>query len=419
MSSSHIRRTASAPRARGHAPFVGSILLVVATGGMPARAQQQRVEIVRRSLRSEPADSTERQIKLLRRQLDSLTRVYHGSEEISAVERQLLGQEIARTVAQMGGFFTRMSEESALRMPRAGEVRIRTAPQAAERASAAASEMFRALMQVKEQQAAMPRGWMGLVTEGANETRIEGGEFIVRFFSYPRIVSVDQSSPAQRAGLNPGDSLFAYDGRDLRENDISLTRLLRPDAKVNVRIRRDGKMREIPVTVAAAPSRILQRWSEEARSITAPWAIAGVPDAPAFPLAPTPALAPSGTMRASMHATAGVIPAPAPNFPAPPTQPFSFQNTGVAGAQLTTITEGLGRAIGVASGVLVTSAPVGSPANESGLMDGDVIVKVAGQTVRSVFEVRELVGLAAENRERAVELEILRQKKGQKVMLRW
>ena len=71
----------------------------------------------------------------------------------------------------------------------------------------------------------------------------------------------------------------------------------------------------------------------------------------------------------------------------------------------------------IATGVLVISAPVGSPANESGLMDGDVITRVAGQSVRSVAEVRNLVGMAKEKH--AVELEILREKKAQKILLRW
>ena len=100
---------------------------------------------------------------------------------------------------------------------------------------------------------------------------------------------------------------------------------------------------------------------------------------------------------------------------------FGYGNgvNAVAGAQLSTISEGLGRALGVSAGVLVTSAPVGSPASESGLVDGDVISKVAGQAVRRVSEVRDLVALAADNGDHAVELEIVRQKKGMKLSLRW
>jgi S1-C subfamily serine protease len=67
----------------------------------------------------------------------------------------------------------------------------------------------------------------------------------------------------------------------------------------------------------------------------------------------------------------------------------------------------------------VTSAPVGSPAYESGLRDGDVIVKVGGQAVKNVSEVRDLVGLANDDGEHAIEMEILRQKKTQRLTLKW
>lgn len=97
---------------------------------------------------------------------------------------------------------------------------------------------------------------------------------------------------------------------------------------------------------------------------------------------------------------------------------FPYGN-GVAGAELSTISEGLGKALGVGSGVLVTSAPAGSPAYESGLVDGDVISKVGGQEVRRVTEVRDLVALAAENGDHAVELELVRQKRPMKLMLKW
>jgi serine protease Do len=83
------------------------------------------------------------------------------------------------------------------------------------------------------------------------------------------------------------------------------------------------------------------------------------------------------------------------------------------------VTEGLGRSLGVQQGVLVVNAPVSSLAYQSGLQDGDVIVKVAGRPVRTVSDVREAVGKAWGNGERSVELECVREKRTRKVMLRW
>jgi serine protease Do len=293
---------------------------------------------------------------------------------------------------------------------------VRMRPADAERAAQA---MSRALMQVREFEQAMPRGWIGFVAQGPGlEPRVEAGQLIVRYFSYPGIISVDPSSPAQRAGITTNDTLIAYDGRDVRENDISLTRLLRPNARVRVRVLRDGRVHEIPVTVAAVPSRIVQRRGDEVRDARDTW---DVPEGPGFPrtmIAPNPG-AVRGMARVSLSA---------PNASAPATQParpiiFGVgANGAIAGAQFTTITrdlaEAIGQALGAASGVLVTNAPIGSPAGESGLRDGDVIVKVGGRVVRTVSQMRELVR-QANNEGNAVVVDILRQKKAQRIVLKW
>jgi S1-C subfamily serine protease len=376
---------------------------------------QQRIEITtKRTPRTEPADSAERSLRKLQRQLDSLTRVYNEDDQLNAAQRRRVEDELAKTVRRLEESSSGLNSGVIAPTPSIG---VRMAPLVAARASAA---MTRALMQVREAEQAMPRGWIGIVAQGPGlEPWIEGGELRVRYFSYPRIVSVDPSSPAQRAGITTSDTLLAYDGRDVRDNEISLTRLLRPKARIMVRLLRDGRVHEIPVTVAAAPTRISQRRDDEVRVVREPW-VAGVPNAPAFPRTAIPTEAGVGTMRASTRMPAI---AQAPNAPTPSGRPtaffLGFANPGVAGAQMTTVTEGVGQAIGVSSGVFVTSAPVGSPAYESGLRDGDVIVKVGGQAVKNVSEVRDLVGLANDDGEHAIEMEILRQKKTQRLTLKW
>ena len=148
-------------------------------------------------------------------------------------------------------------------------------------AARAAQAMSRQLMQVREYEAAMPRGWIGFVAQGPGlEPRVEDGQLIVRYFSYPRILSVDPSSPAQRAGIATNDTLLAYDGHDVRENDISLTRLLRPNARVRVRVLRDGRVHEFPVTVATAPAGIARRRGVEVGGERETW---NIPEGPSFP----------------------------------------------------------------------------------------------------------------------------------------
>jgi S1-C subfamily serine protease len=116
--------------------------------------------------------------------------------------------------------------------------------------------------------------------------------------------------------------------------------------------------------------------------------------------------------------------------PLPPTTPlpaqaptpaiiFGYGYNSVAGAQFAVVTEGLAKAIGVRQGVLVTLAPPGSLAYQSGLREGDVIVKAKGAPVRTIAELRERVQAAFENGDSAVDLEYLREKRARKAVLRW
>ncbi|MEP6731228.1 MAG: PDZ domain-containing protein [bacterium] len=416
MSSSYPASVLHSSRAAGHSPFVASLALLLLTGMSTAGAQQHIEITTRRAPRAEPADSSERQMRSLQRHLDSLVSVYNVDDQLNAMQRRQVEGQIQAIVGQLEEMSVRMSGLVAPTQT----IRVRMAPLAAEHAAAS---MSRALMQVREAEQARPRGWIGFVAMGPGLLpRLENGELIVRYFAYPGIVSVDPSSPAQRAGITTSDTLLAYNGVDVRENDISLTRLLRPNTRVSVRLLRDGRVHEIPVTIAPAPTRIVQRRDDEVGVAREPWIIAGVPEGPSFPrMAPAP-MPPTGTMRASARMPSAAAVPPSSGFTATRQAPTffpGFSNPGVAGAQLTTITEGLSQTIGVSSGVLVTSAPMGSPASESGLRDGDVILKVGGQAVRAVSEVRDLVRLANDSGEHAVDVELLRQKKGMKIVLKW
>jgi S1-C subfamily serine protease len=234
----------------------------------------------------------------------------------------------------------------------------------------------------------------------------------MRFLSYPEISSVDPSSPAQRAGLAPGDTLLAYDGQDVRGAEISMTRLLRPNSKVVIRVRRDGRIKELPVIVAEAPSSIKRRRGEEFRDAgqssffytTSPEVVFIPP--PAAPRPYFPSVAPS------------MPPTPAPFGVMLPRSP-DFPPMGVAGAQLVTISDGLKKSLGLQSGVLVATVPRGTPADESGLKEGDVIVRVERQPVRTVVQVWQIVTRAAEDGEREVDLDLIRLKQARTLKLRW
>lgn len=288
-------------------------------------------------------------------------------------------------------------------------VRVQVAPMIDERDALA---MSNALRQAEASQLAMPRGWLGVFISGtARASRIENGELIIHYLTYPEILSVDPSSPAEKAGVAPGDTLMAFDGNDIRDRDISLTRLVRPHARVLVRIRRDGRTREVPVTIADVPSRIRLR-SEANYVLRVPRPAPQPPGASGFPQVPVPT-----TTLAPMPPTPPlpVMPLQAPT----PAMILGYGLNSVAGAQLAALTDGLARTVGVPRGVLVTNSPPGSLAYGSGLRDGDVVVRVAGEPVRTVSELREQVQMAADNGESSVELDCVREKKPRKVILRW
>lgn len=399
-----------------HTPWLASLAMLLGAGVVPLAAQQQRVEVTRvRGARLSASDSADRQLRRLQHQIDSLARVYNDHDDLTLVERRRVEEDLDQALGQVAELTAHMNMTMA-RTLRSGEhLRILMTPQATERTAA---DMSRAMMQVREAEQAAPRGWIGLEVQGPGLLpRIEGGELLVRYFAYPRVISVDPSSPAQRAGLVPNDTLLAYNGVDVSENDISFTRLLRPNTKVNIRFLRDGRVRVVPVTVAPAPMRIVQRRDDESRSREL--SLGSLPDGPSFPRAP---MAPSLPARVGVRSAASSMASTPLTLPTPPSMPsmagFSYGNA-VAGAQLSTVSEGLGKALGVSSGVLVTSAPVSSPAGQSGLRDGDVITKVAGQDVRRVSDVRDLVALAADNGDHAIDLVITRQRRPMKLTLKW
>jgi len=392
------------PMSRSTAPFLVTVGLALAASTSPILAQRSEA-IARGAPRASTSDSSGVRMRRLERSIDSLVRVF-DDEELSPDRRARLRQEID----------ARFAEFMALRMaassrPVEGNFFIRKVPQSGfeMRYSTDAATLAPATTQ-----ATMMPGWLGIIVSGApTQIRVENDEMYLRYLIYPEIASVDPSSPAQRAGLTPGDTLLAYNGRDVRNEEISMTRLLVPKATVKVRVRREGKVKDLPVVVAEAPPKIRERREREMS-----WRGPPSPELPGqyFPRVPAPAIAtappraytPTVPPRGAFGATAVVAPLPP-----------VFNLSGVAGAQVVTVSESMKRSLGLPAGVLVTTVPVGSPADDSGLEEGDVILRVGQQPVATVRDLRELVARAAEDGERSVMLELRRGKDRRTLTLRW
>jgi serine protease Do len=384
---------------RSPAPLFVLVGLALAASAAPLVAQKGET-IARGAPRASASDSSGIRLRRLERTIDSLKRTY-DDEELSPERRfklrQLIDERFAEYTAVLMAASPRKSERN---------VYIRRAPDV----------MFESrfgdggvTLPRIAQEAVVP-GWIGIVVGDApTQIWVENKEMFMRYLLYPQILSVDPASPAQRAGLAPGDTLMAYNGRDVRTEEISMTRLLVPKSTVKVRVRRDGKVRDLPVVVADVPARIRQRRLEEMRVSGERWAEMP-PLPPRAPGAMTPPARVSPSAPWGYEGTPVVAPLPAAPV-------FSFN--GLVGAQFVTLSEPMKRNLGLPSGVLVTTVSLGSPAAQSGLEEGDVILRVGQEPVATVRALRELVARAAGEGERAVTIDLRRGKDRRTLTLRW
>jgi len=111
------------------------------------------------------------------------------------------------------------------------------------------------------------------------------------------------------------------------------------------------------------------------------------------------------------------IPGPPTVTIAPLVFGFGPRTLGVAGAELTELNGDLASAIGVRThGIFVVNVALGTPARESGLRSGDVIIRADSSAVGDPGELIRVMRAAGDN---SIKLRIVRSKKEQTLTLRW
>jgi S1-C subfamily serine protease len=260
-----------------------------------------------------------------------------------------------------------------------------------------------------------PTGWFGVDVETLWNGDVQPGGRVLLSAEYPKVLSVEPGSPAARAGLLAGDRLVAIAGTDLRMQAFDLRGVLQPGRVLPVRILREGELRDVRVTVTPRPA----TFSPGVRMRTAT-----VAEAPR---------APEGTMRVRVAGAAPEAPplppgaivmsrgVPVPEASRMPSPVFFFSSpsvVAVAGAEVLALSPALRETLEVRDGVFVVQVGRGSPAERSGLQQGDVLVRANGVVLRTPLVFQQVVASAVQA-DSGVKVELVRARRARTVQLRW
>lgn len=199
----------------------------------------------------------------------------------------------------------------------------------------------------------MPAGYVGMHLSEAKIMIVSNAGAMINYCDYPVVESVDPYSPAEKAGLTAGDTILAYNGRDVQKIPVNYSEIFVAGQTVKMRVKRSGKVRDVAVAVA-------ERRDDRAPFLTSGRESGGRMSFSVNPRFPTSsdAMATSGTM--------GVI----------------------AGAQLSVIDDEFAQSLGVEPGVLIMRVAPGSAAADAGLRGGEIIRAVNGTSIRDLSLLR-------------------------------
>jgi serine protease Do len=301
-----------------------------------------------------------------------------------------------------------------------------------------------AIMQVSRPQSSVSLGYFGVTLSSVPLRQAMQSGYIVSYCEYPLVESVDPGSPAEKAGLQAGDTVMAFNGQDVRVGMVDYTALLAPNSNLKVRVRRSGRVMDFGVRVAPRTD------ANPVRVFASTTMIQGTPPTPdampvrsGFVFERTPLMQPAMPSGAIAFASDSInvitVLKREPTFarpsapglssvvsgarvtPTPPAMMSFFANTDDAmlfGAQLKTLSAELRSALTLPEGVLVLQVPRGTPAAEFGLRDGDVVRRANDMVVRRVGDVRTAFELASDSR--TLTLRVSRRDAAERtVVMRW
>jgi serine protease Do len=265
-----------------------------------------------------------------------------------------------------------------------------------------------------------PEGYLG-ITFVCDLRRQYGPEGLTIYhYGYPAVEFVQPGSPADRAGIVAGDTIVAYDSRDVLYRKIVLARLLRPGSELAVRIRRNGSVKNLNVSIAPRPATFVDM-SAAGYGGTPPAQSGGSASLdprqwnviPATPGAPFLPAGPSASQRNGEP----------DDFMAPHDDPDDDADDDasspatVAGAQVVRTNPDLQDALGLDGGLLVVAVAENTPAARAGLKSGDVIVSARGEAISTPQMLSSLLRRAKHD-DQPISLRVVRRHQSRVVALK-
>ncbi|PKO86111.1 MAG: 2-alkenal reductase [Betaproteobacteria bacterium HGW-Betaproteobacteria-12] len=112
----------------------------------------------------------------------------------------------------------------------------------------------RSIMEQIIQSGAVTRGWIGVEAQEISPELAES--FGLPDTDGALIAGVMRGSPADSAGIRPGDVLLAVDGKAVRDPQVMLDLIaaLKPDERIGFRLRRDRSIVEVEVKIGKRPA---------------------------------------------------------------------------------------------------------------------------------------------------------------------
>ncbi|MBA3580390.1 MAG: PDZ domain-containing protein [Gemmatimonadaceae bacterium] len=268
----------------------------------------------------------------------------------------------------------------------------------------------------------MPRGWLGIHYSAEAKIDETGAGLMISYNSYPVVEAIEPGSPAERSGLQAGDTLLAFNGHDFVRQGVPMTQLLRPGVRLSIRLRRNS-LRTVRVVVGDRPpgafgfSVTTTRRTPVARVLIQP-SRSGVAERErsVTELRETSVALAEDVARRTVRALDRDV---VMNPSVAPLIAFGTPSGAmlIAGAEMVPVNSELGEVLGVRKGVLLVNVAAATPADRSGLRAGDVVVKAAAAEIVDPAGLH--MAMIHAGPVKALQLDVVRKGKSQRVTLRW